>query len=323
MAWSGKTIDLTDNSTPEVLGKSLRVLKSEEPPPVSDLISRVSSMSSEGLRFLSHVLRAYEGACLSEEEKGRINDSTGLAALLADFIRKNRCPNRYAKEKVCSAYGYPEGYRMKTMQEQEAILRRLFPALGTKEDDLQQLAKRPLPLRAEWTAIPRWEKVGATYCEAVQKVFSLIASERKFTNTCKGKLNDRSLMQTGKAIDAWKKLGEDQSGDILIVATQFGIRYRGYSVRCATDSMYSYEFGLSTFAVACMLLTHPKREIKWEQLHPECGGDYFTPIAGEQLVRTPVFSFRSGELKLDTVQIDNPGDGFGCASGFLPQAAAL
>lgn len=280
-------------------------------------------MGSEGQRFLSDILRVYEAASLSEEERGRVNDSTGLAALFGDFIKKNRCPNRYAKEKVWSAYGYPEVFRMKTVQEQESILRRLFPALGTKEDDLEKLAKRPLPLRAEWAVIPRWEKIGATYCEAIQKVFSLISAERKFTNTCKERLNDRSLMQTGKAIDAWKKLGDEQSGDILIVATQFGIRYRGCSVRCATDSMYSYEFGLGTFAVACMLLTHPKREIKWEQLHPECGGDYFTPITGEQLVRTPVFSYRSGELKLDTVQIDNPGDGFGCASGFLPQAAAL
>jgi hypothetical protein len=323
LGWSAKTIDLTDYSNQEALGKSLRVLKQEESQPLSDLVSRVSAISPEGQRFLSDMLRVYEGAHLSEEERGRINDSTGLAGLVGDFIKKNRCPNRYAREKVWSAYGYPEGFRLKSIQEQEGTLRRLFPSLGTKEDDLEKLAKRPLPLRAEWAAIPRWEKLGATYCDAIQRVFSLIASERKFTNTCKDRLNDRSLMQTGKAIDAWKRLGDEQSGDILIVATQFGIRYRGCSVRCATDSMYSYEFGLGTFAVACMLLIHPKREMKWEQLHPECGGDYFTAINGEQVVRTPVFSFRSGELKLDSVQIDNPGDGFGCASGFLPQAEAL
>jgi len=314
---------VTDYTSEEALGKPLRALNLEEPLAVSDLISRVSAISPEGQRFLSDLLRVYESAFLSEEERGRINASTGLAGLVGDFIKKNRCPNRYAREKVFSAYGYPEGFRMKTVREQEATLRRLFPFLGTKEDDLEKLAKRPLPLRAEWAAIPRWEKIGATYCDAIQRVFSLIASERKFTNTCKDRMNDRSLLQSGKAIEAWKKLGEEQSGDILIVATQFGIRYRGCSVRCAIDSMYSYEFGLGTFAVACMLLTNPKREIRWEHLHPECGGDYFTPIAGEQLARTPVFSFRSGELKLDSVLIDNPGDGFGCASGFLPQAEVL
>lgn len=319
MAWSGNTMNLTDYSTQEVLGSFPRVVTSAEYPPGSDLVSRISALGTEGQRFLSDILRVYEGAYLSEEERVRINASSGLATLFDDFIKKNRCPNRYVKEKVASAYGYPDGHRMKNIPEQEATLRRYFPALGTKEDDLQQLAKRPLPLRAEWAAIPRWEKVGATYCEAIQKVFSLIATERKFTNNCKDRFNDRSLMQTGKALEAWKKLGEEQTGDILIVAMQFGIRYRGCSVRCATDSMCSYEFGLGTFAVACMLLTHPKREVKWEQLHPECGGDYFTPINGEQLVRTPAFSFRSGELKLDSVQIDNPGDGFGCASGFLPQ----
>ncbi|MGA2809342.1 MAG: hypothetical protein ABSE87_14530 [Terracidiphilus sp.] len=323
MTRSDKAIDPTDHSDQGAIGQSLRVLTSGDYPATPDLIKRVSAMSFEGQRFLSDVLRVYNSACLSEEERGRVNDSTGLAALFGDFIKRNRCPNRYGKEKVSSAYGYPEGYRMKAVWEQVAILRRHFPALGTNEDDLEQLAKRPLPLRAEWAVIPRWEKVGATYCEAIQKIFALIASERKFSVTCKERLNDRTLMQSVKAMDAWKRLGEQQSGDWLIVATQFGLRFRGCSVRCATDTMYSYEFGLGTFAVACMLLTHPKREIKWEQLHPECGGDYFTPIKDEQLVRTPLFSFRSGELKLDSVQIDNPGDGFGCASGFLPQAEAL
>ena len=321
MGWSAETLELTDDSNQQTLRREPCILKSTEHTPVSDLISRASAIGSEGQTFLSEILRTYENAHLSEEEKGRISDSTGLAALIAEFIKKNRCPNRYAREKVGSAYVYPDGYRMKTFLEQEAILRRLFPALGTKEDDLEKLARRPLPARAEWTAIPRWEKIGATYCGAIRKIFSLIASERRFSNTCKDALNDRSLLQTGKAMDAWKRLGEEQSGDILIVATQFGMRYRGCSVRCATDSMASYEFGLGTFAVSCMLLTHPKREVKWQQLHPECGGDYFIPITGEQLVRTPVFSFRSGELKLDSVQIDNPGEGFGCASGFLPQAA--
>jgi hypothetical protein len=318
---SARTIELTDYSSQETLEQDSRLLKSGGLLPKSDFISRASAMSAEGQRFLSDILRTYEGAGLSEEERVRVNASAGLAGLVAEFIKKNRCPNRYAREKVASIYGYPDGYRMKSVQEQEAMLRRLFPALGTREDDLVRLAKRPLPFRTEWAAIPRWEKVGETYCDAIKKVFSLIASERRFSNTCKETLNDQSLLQTGKAINAWKRLGEEQSGDILIVATQFGMRYRGCSVRCATDSMYSHEFGLGTFAVACMLLTHPKREVKWEQLHPECGGDYFTPIAGEQLARAPLFSFRSGELKLDNVQIDNPGDGFGCASGFLQQAA--
>ena len=292
-------------------------------PPLSDFLSRAAATSSEGQRFLSEVLRIYEGARLSQEEKSRIAGSTGLAALVSEFIKKNRCPNRYAREKVGSNFGYPDGFRMKTIPEQEAALRRLFPSLGTKDDDLERLARRPLPLRAEWAAIPRWEKIGATYCSAVKRILSMINAERKFSATCKDRLNDQSLQQTGRAVDAWRKLGEQQTGDILIVATQFGLRYRGYSVRAAIDSMASYEFGLGTFAVACMLLTHPRREIKWEQLHPECGGDYLTPIAGETLARAPVFSFRSGELKLDSVQIDNPGDGFGCASGFLPQGAEV
>lgn len=322
MTQSDEAIHPTDASSQEVPEPLLRLLTSGDHPSTPDVIKRISAMSFEGQRFLSDVLRVYDNACLSEEERGRINDNTGLAALFGEFIKKSRCPNRYAKERVNSTYCYPEDYHMKAVWEQVAVFRKHFPALGTKEDDLEKLARRTLPPRTEWAVIPRWEKVGTTYCEAIEKIFALITAERKFSNTCKERLNDQSLIQTAKAIDAWKTLGEQQSGDLLIVATQFGVRFRGCSVRCATDTMYSYEFGLGTFAVACMLLTHPKREVRWEQLHPECGGDYFTSIKGEHHVRTPLFSFRSGELKLDSVQIDNPGDGFGCASGFLPQPEA-
>src|SRR5450756_1467339 len=103
--WSGMTIDPMDYSDPAVPGNSDCALTLSPRPAISDLASRVSAMSSESQRFLSDILRVYDSSYLSEEERNRINDSTGLAGLLGDFIKKNRCPDRYAREKVGSVYG--------------------------------------------------------------------------------------------------------------------------------------------------------------------------------------------------------------------------
>jgi hypothetical protein len=280
----------------------------------------VETLSPECQRFLTDMYRTWMDANLSEEEGSRVNNSVGLSSFVTGFLNKNRCPNRYERERVVCPYTYAEGFRMKSVREQEAFFRRVFPSLGIKEDDLGKLAMRSLPLRAEWSVIPRWEKIGATYTEATQKILSLISAERKFRNICGERFGEKSLLQTGRAIDAWKRLGEGQSGDLLLVATQTGERFGGRSIRGATDLMYSYEFGLGVFAMACILLTHPKREVKWEQLHPECGGDYFAPTVGEQISRAPLFSFRNGELRLES---DNEGNGYGCASGFIPQKIAV
>lgn len=287
---------------------------------MSEVTSPFSSLSPEDQEFFSAIFRVYEGADLSLEEKERINKATGLNQIIADFIGKNRRSNRYAAEKMKSSFGYPKGYSLKSVGEQEKIIRKFFPMIGTREDDLSMLAARPIPVLLSvgvgWTLIPRWEKVGATYLEATLYVLELLAKERKFKNNCKELLTEQSLRRTERTQKAEKQIADAQSGDILVMATQSGMGHAGESIRCAEERMSHREFCLGIFAVACTLLTHPEREVTRHQLHPECGGDFFLPEEGK-IARSAYFSCQNDVLSLDSVFVNDFGDGYGCASGYL------
>ncbi len=235
-------------------------------------------------------------------------------------IRELSVSNQFAHEEVSSSYGYPNGYKGNTITDQVATLRQLFPELKDARFD-EGIATRPLPPNAEgWFAIPRWEKLGLSYGEAVGKVLATIKSKRMFYNYREGQIGLQYLRQHGKSMKAFQKLGDEQEGyDILIVPCQFGLRHRGRSVRRAREMMNAAEFGLGAFAVGCMILTHPEREVKWEQLHIDCAGDEFSPGADGDFSRAPVFRFLSGPVGFRTHRCDRAGGRFGSASAFLSQ----
>ena len=115
------------------------------------------------------------------------------------------------------------------------------------------------------------------------------------------------------------KLVEGQEGDILVIPAQFGFRHRGKSVRRARETFYDNEFGLGAFAVGTMLLTHPEREVEWEQLHIDCSGDEYSPDADGQFVGTPFFNWFDGKLRFGVDWTVDANERYGSASGFLPQ----
>ncbi len=253
--------------------------------------------------------------------------NAAIVALIVEKTSEFSLSSQFAKEEIRSGYAYPQGYRVKQIDEQAELLRKFFPDLGANSELIQSLAERPLPAGADgWFAIPRWEKIAATYDEALLKVLLCIAVTRKFCDHREGKLDGRYLRQTYQAIAAWKKLGEEQNGDILVVAAQFGIRHRGRSVRRARRVMIAREFGLGAFAVGCMLLTHPEREQEQEQreqLHIDCAGDEFRPDEGGPFVNAPSFRFRDDELRFHTSEVDSASEVYGSASGFLPEQIKL
>ncbi len=243
--------------------------------------------------------------------------SVTIARAIADTTRELSLSNQFANEEVRSSCTYPKKYRVRDIIGQTNALRQLFSGVGFADEEL---AQRPLPVGAEgWFAIPRWENIAATYNDALQKVLALIKSKRTFYNFREGELGENQLKQTERAIAAWKKLGESQKGDILIVAAQFGLRHRGRSVRRAREVFIANEFGLGAFASGIMLLTHPEREEKWEQLHIDCAGDEFSPDAGGRFVRAPIFYFSDDRLEFRTSDVGNANEDDGSASGFLPQ----
>ena len=230
--------------------------------------------------------------------------------------------NQFSDEEVNSSYVYPRGYKVKGIAEQTNILRQFFPGIGFANE---KLAEQPLPsnlptgqVGAEgWFAIPRWEKIALTYGEAVEKVLAMIGSKRKFCNYCDGQLGAEHLRQHAKTAKMFQELGDEQKDfDILIVPCQFGLRHRGRSVRRAREVFMTNEFGLGAFAIGIMLLTHPEREVRWEQLHVDCAGDEFSSDADGFFGHAPFFDFSGDMLGFDACQVDCALEDYGSVSAF-------
>lgn len=241
-----------------------------------------------------------------------------LRSTIIDRIREIS-GSRFTDEEMESSYGYPEAYKVRGLVEQTNQLRELFQGIGYADE---KLAERPLPEFAEgWFAIPRWETLAKTYGEAVEKVLAMIKKTRgKFYNYREGQLCPQYLRQSERTMAMFQTLAEQQKGyDLIVVPAQFGLLYRGRSVRRAREVFAANEFGLGAFAVGIMLLTHPKRELKWGQLHCDCAGDEYSSAADGQFEGAPFFRFSDDEVQFGTVWTDDINECFGSVSGFLPQ----
>jgi len=249
-----------------------------------------------------------------------IGNGDEFQADIVASIRKHSISNQFADEEVASNYGYLSGYRKpKGITEQTNILRQLIPGIGFADE---KIAQQALPPNAEgWFAIPKWQSVGKTYEEALQKVLDLVKKQRgNFYNWREGKLGVQYLRQHERTAKKLETLAEQQKGyDILVVAAQFGLRHRGRSVRRAREVFTANEFGLGAFEIGCMLLTHPERLQNYDDLWIDCAGNEYSPAAGGDFSIAPYFRFYGGEVGFGTFWFD-PADGcYGSASGFLPQ----
>ena len=247
-----------------------------------------------------------------------------LKVAVAETIVAKTCEfsltNQFADEEVESSYGYLSGYQPKPIAEQVKRLRELFPELGSVDESI---AEQELPQNTEgWFAIPRWEKIAPTYGEAVQKVLDLIKQTRdgKFHNYRGGQLGEAYLRQSAKTTKALQALGEQQSDhDILVMSAQFGLHYRGKSVRRAREVMNASEFGLGAFEIGVMLLTHLERLQHLDDLWIDCAGDEFAPHADGGFCRAPCFGFHDGKVEFGTGDVGDADGDCGSASAFSPQ----
>lgn len=236
------------------------------------------------------------------------------------IIRELSVSNQFANEEVKSTFRYPKGYKAKPIMAQTNILRQLFPGIGYADEGFA--SRLSLPQGAEaWFAIPRWEKLAATYNEAVELVLRKIAETRKFTNYREGQLGPDRLRQHARSIEMWAMLGEQQKDyDTLVVPAQFGFMHRGHSVRRAREVFMASEFGLGAFANGIMLLTHPERLVSYDDLWIDCAGDeYDYPGVADRFFNAPYFSFRGGGVRFGTYWVDDARGLCGAASGFALQ----
>ena len=287
------------------------------------LAPSVTTRDPKGLKFVSVVEDAYNKAKLSDEEAQCVNDTSGLAELVGKFIAESRRPNKFRKEEVSSNSKYPKGYKgPKPISEQIEVLAKIFGlSLGLASKFVEKtLPTLTLPDGAEgWFAIPRWEKLGSSYGEAVDKVLTMIASKRKFYSYREGQFTPDRFRLNARTAHALDLLAEQQKGDILIVGGQFGKRHAGKSVRRAREVMVGPEFGAHTVAAGSILLTHPERLVSHEDLWFDVPGDEFDPGAGGSFDFAPFFVFLDGRVKFDSFWVYFPYEHYGSVSLFLPQ----
>ncbi|MEK7076321.1 MAG: hypothetical protein AAB941_01510, partial [Patescibacteria group bacterium] len=219
-----------------------------------------------------------------------------------------------------SNYGYPQGYAVKPICEQLVALARHFPGLdaGSVLACSKELVGRPQEAEG-WFAVPKFEKIGRNYNEAVEKVLDLIDGTRTFTNYRKGNMGEKYLRLSERTMFALQMLGKKQKGDFLLIPAQFGLTWRGRSVRKVRYNYAPNEFGLGSFVVGCMLLSHPERLVQWEQLHIDCPGDEYSPVADGRFGNAPYFNFYDGKVEFNTYVVSYPFAYSGSASGFLSQ----
>lgn len=259
-----------------------------------------------------------------------------LAQIAGDAVRsaliRLSVSQEYANEEVPSTYTYPPEYTGPApIIEQITKIAAIF---GLNPSQALEFAKSlpELPEGAEgWFAIPSVKALAAKhfagvkdpaeqYLRVVELVLKKIAESRSFYNYNyrEGQFTAKNFRQSARTAAMFEKIAESQKSDILVIPAQFGLLHRGKSVRRARATFRKNEFGLGAFAEGCMILTHPKRFIRWKQLHTDCSGDEFVPGADGEPTRAPFFDF-CGKLKFSTYFVDYTYEYYGSVSGFLPQ----
>lgn len=232
---------------------------------------------------------------------------------------------QYANEVVPSNYTYPEGYKIKPIDKQKKLLGEIFPEGSFAGDAIHKALKKKTKgvLGVEGCeglfAIPRWQLLGGTYNDALDVVLSKLKETRPLYNWQEGQTDSEYLRESEQKKEMMNKLYKQQNADILIVPAQLGMKHRGESVRRARETFLPTEFGLGAYEVGIILLTHPLRMQKWQELDIDCAGDEYTPDAVGDFSRSLGFYFFGGGAGFGNGDVDNACGGFGSASGFLTQ----
>jgi len=294
----------------------------------------VTARDPKGLKFVSIVEAAYNKAGLSDDEAQRVNDTSGLADLIAQFIDGNRHENLFEDEEVRSNYKYPKEYKgPKPIATQVDIVAGLYTlSLGNTSEFLNKvLPTLALPQGAEgWFAIPSVDAVAKVhfpevtdpserYVRCVLLALEKLKASRPFYNYRDGQITVETLRRHARTAEALRLVTEKQTGDIIVIPAQLGMKHRGRSVRRARALFAGNEFGLGAWEVVNIALTHPDRLVTYEELDMDCAGDEFDPGHGVGFSISPFVDFGGGLVLFGARWFDHALAYFGAVSGFVPQ----
>ncbi|MFH1111775.1 MAG: hypothetical protein V1712_01755 [Patescibacteria group bacterium] len=272
----------------------------------------------------------YNKSKLDDERAQRLNENPEFWVGLEHLIGEHSILNQFANEEVKSTWIYPEEYVRKPIIDQVNMLHQIFLELSIEQTMRfinEILPNIPIPEDFTqwfgWDAWPRWEKIGSTYQAATDRILKVLAKTRRFHNYREGKLDSQYLQQQERSILLYEQMKAQQPGDIIIAPSQLGLRHRGRSTRRAIEVFRPNEVGHGWFSGAAMLLTHPEREVRWEQLHMDLPGDKYAPDGDGDFSRAPLLYFSGGQLETGPYWVYAAHGPYGSASWLVPQYPSL
>jgi hypothetical protein len=292
----------------------------------------ITSRDTKGLQAFKLFEEVYNEAKLNDEQAERLNQNQGnqFTDELLALIRKHSATNQYANEVTSSNHTYPKGYRgPKLITDQIKMIGKLF-GLETEWALRLALGLPELPAGAEgWFAVPKLSAVAAkhfpkmrvngtdyVYCEAVKLVHKKLADSRSFTSYDEREIVPSKLRRHPRTVKLQEEFERKQSGDILIIPAQLGMLHRGKSIRRARETFANNEYGLGSFAVCSIALTHPEHFVQSDELDTDCAGDEFSPGGDGTFSEAPNLLF-DDKFSFNTRNVSEVRRHFGSASGFI------
>lgn len=235
-------------------------------------------------------------------------------------------------------YGYLSGYRLNRDQSIEVILAdfenqvRLLDSIfncGMKYNP--DLIVRYHAICPNWVekffAQIDWRIVGPTYNAALSNLLHIINQTRTVRKSSlrQFKIGPDDLRQTERTASKTKDLRKQFTNEsVQIVPAQFGLRHSGLSENQARQAFEPNEYGLGSFAVGIMLLTHPERLQHKDDLRVICAGDEHY---GEQhyernkipFSHIPIFYFEHRRLGLFGFSKTHSGASYGVVTAYMPE----
>jgi len=279
-----------------------------------------------GREFMSALAKAaekaYNTAGLSEEEARRLNSRPELANDIGLFISINRRPQEAFRE-------YPEEYEPRPIEEQIITLAEICQLDPRQALEFAKSLPK-LPTGSEgWFAVPsevalarrfhwRVKNQVERHCQAVHFIHKKIGASRPFSVECPGDIHPACLYVHLHTVEAMERIAKQQKGDILIIAAQLGKRHAGCSADDAFKAFKDDEFGLTSFDMGSITLTHPERFSYVYGLHILCPGEEaFDRDYPNKKITSYHFKHQTLVFKFAFKSIANPF--WGVATGFPPQ----
>lgn len=213
-------------------------------------------------------------------------------------------------------------FKMQDPQKQFRILKKYFDTFRSFEIS-KRPQKTPIPIDAESFFVGAdFSLLSDSYEEAIKMVFKAISENRPIRNNLEDKMSAKHLRfgpMCGGILDI---MFEDQGDNhIIVYPAQLGTVLYGLTPgKSRRLSQQRNRFGLSTFLVSLIILTHPDILSSEDELGICCIGDDYSPNGDYNFDSSAVF-YLDNDVKTLVFDYINRGTNWnntvGCATGFF------